>query len=145
MVRLLTQTLSRYSGQITCRQSRSGYSGGSDYLQTEQVWVQWRVRLLTDRAGLGTVEGQTTPTDKWSGLSGRSDYIPTQKCSEYSGWSDYSHTEMVWVQWVVRSLTQTNALGTVGGQITHTDKWFKYNGWSDYSHTEIVWVYSQRW
>ena len=37
-----------------------------------------------------------------------------------------THTEMVWVQWVVRLLTYRNALVTVGGQIAHTQKWFGY-------------------
>ena len=45
------------------------------------VWIQWVVRLLTQ---------------KWFG---------------YSGWSDYSHTEMLWLQWVVKLLTHRNGLG----------------------------------
>ena len=60
---------------------------------------------------------------------------------------------------MVRLLSHRNGLGTLGGQITHTQKlfgythrggkrngpithtsWSGYNAWSGYSRTERVWV-----
>ena len=49
--------MSDYSHKETGDTHRAGYNAWSDYSH-KLVWVQWMVRLLTHREGLGTVAGE---------------------------------------------------------------------------------------
>ena len=106
--------------------------------------------ILQHINALGTVGGQITHTQKWFGYTHRGGQsngpithtkklgiltelgimdgqITRISWSGYNAWSGYSHTERVWVQWMVILLTHRAGLGIVGGQIPYT-------------YSDIVWV-----
>ena len=78
-------------GQITHTQKLFGYThrGGKSNCPITHTK---KLGILTE---LGTMHGQITHTS-WSG---------------YNGWSGYSHTERVWVQWLVRSILTNDGFG----------------------------------